>query len=283
MSTSDPASATNQLNDATSARRGHLDTEGARAIFSRRSATADASHLVPYLKPGLRVVDFGCGPGTLSLGLAAIVTPGEVLGIDISEASIAQAKAQSELLGVTNAEFRVSDILDVQLPEASFDVAHFSSVLAYQSDPLGALTVAYRALKPGGLISTREPQKEGDWFGGPHREACVLLNRLIIEDGFKSAGGDPCIGRRLGTLLHAAGFERLELTPALSPALSNVQAVAGFAQRRLNDPEFVARVVRRGWITAEQIAELARAILVWSESDESVVAVGECMAIGWKP
>ncbi|MBV9173218.1 MAG: hypothetical protein JOZ81_24400, partial [Chloroflexi bacterium] len=49
---------------------------------------------------------------------------------------------------------------------------------------------------------------------------------------------------------------------------------------RLNDPEFVARVVRRGWITAEQIAELAPAILVWSQSDESVVAVGECMAIG---
>jgi ubiquinone/menaquinone biosynthesis C-methylase UbiE len=31
----------------------------------------------------MRLVDFGCGPGTLSLGLAAIVTPGEVLGIDI--------------------------------------------------------------------------------------------------------------------------------------------------------------------------------------------------------
>src|SRR5262249_16407389 len=228
MSTSDPASATNQrptsnqLNDATSARRGHLDSEGARAIFSRRSATADASHLVPYLKPGLRLVDFGCGPGTLSLGLAAIVTPAEGLGLDISETWIAKAKGQRELLGITNAEFRVSDIVDARLPDASFDVAHFSSVLAYQSDPLAALTVAYRALKPGGLVSAREPQKEGDWFGGPHREALVLLNRLVMEDGFKSARRDPFIGRRLGTLLHAAGFERLELTPALSPALSHV-------------------------------------------------------------
>src|SRR5262249_38863274 len=199
MSTSDPASATNQrptsnqLNDATSARRGHLDSEGARAIFSRRSAAADASHLVPYLKPGVRLVDFGCGPGTLSLGLAQIVAPGEVLGIDISEASIAQAKAQAELLGITNAEFRVSDILDAQLPDSSFDVAHFSSVLAYQSDPLAALTAAHRALKPGGLLSAREPQKEGDWFGGPHREAFALINNLVMEDGFKASGGDPFI------------------------------------------------------------------------------------------
>src|SRR5215831_2648810 len=231
MSTSDFPSATNQLNDAANAWRGHLDSDANRALFNRRSATADASHLVPYLKPGLRLVDFGCGPGTLSLGLAAIVTPGEVLGIDISETSIAQAKAQRELLGITNAEFRVSDIVDARLPDTSFDVAHFSSVLAYQSDPLAALTVAYRALKPGGLVSAREPQKEGDWFGGPYREILPLINSLIMEDGFKSVGGDPFIGRRLATLLHAAGFERVELTPSLSPALSNVQAAAGFVQR----------------------------------------------------
>lgn len=283
MSNAESASVTNQLKDTASARQGHLDSEAGRAIFSRRSATADASHLVPYLKPGMRVVDFGCGPGTLSLGLAAIVRPGTVLGIDISETSIAQAKAQTELLGITNAEFRVSDILDTRLPDATFDVAHFSSVLAYQSDPLAALSVAYRALTPGGLVSAREPQKEGDWFGGPQREVLTLINALIMEDGFKSAGGDPFIGRRLATLLHAAGFERVEVAPSLSPALSNVQVVAGFAQRRLADPEFVARVVRRGWITAEQIAGLAGAVHVWSESNESVVAVGECMAIGWKP
>jgi len=110
-----------------------------------------------------------------------------------------------------------------------------------------------------------------------------LLNILIMEDGFKAAGGDPFIGRRLASLFHAAGFERVELTPCLSPALSNVQAVAGFAQRRLADPEFVARVVRRGWITVEQLVVLAGAIRVWSDSNESVVALGECTAIGWKP
>ena len=155
MSTSEAGSATGDSSDAASARRGHLDSEAGRAIFSRRSAAADASHLVPYLKPGVRLVDFGCGPGKLSLGLAAIVAPGEVLGIDISEASIAQAKAQAELLGITNAEFRVSDILDAHVSDSSFDVAHFSSVLANQSDPLAALTVARRALKPGGLVSAR--------------------------------------------------------------------------------------------------------------------------------
>jgi hypothetical protein len=78
----------------------------------------------------------------------------------------------------------------------------------------------------------REPQKEGDWFGGPHRKAWTLLNSLIMKDGFKAASGGPFMGRRLATLFYAAGFELVELTPWLSPALSDVQAVAGFAQRR---------------------------------------------------
>jgi|SRR5579859_1332844 len=283
MSTSDSASAKSQLDDVASARRGYLDSEGARTIFSRRSASADASHLVRYLKPGMRLLDLGCGTGTLSLGFAAIVTPGDVLGIDIAESSIAQAKVQAELLGITNAEFRVSNILDAPLPDASFDVAHFSGVLAYQSDPVAILHVAHRALKPGGLVSVREPQKDGDWFGGPHREVMTLINSLVIEDAFKSGGSDPFVGRRLGTLLHAAGFERVELWPSYSPALSNVQAIAALVQKWLTDPEYVARVVRRGWITAEQLAELPRAVQVWSESEESIVAVAECIAIGWKP
>jgi len=110
-----------------------------------------------------------------------------------------------------------------------------------------------------------------------------MFNNVVIEDAYKSAGSDPFIGRRLATLLHAAGFERVELSAAYSPALSNVQAIAAFAQQRLADREFVARVVRRGWITAEQLADVARAVQVWSESEESIVALAECIAIGWKP
>jgi SAM-dependent methyltransferase len=230
----------------------------------------------------MRLVDFGCGQGSLSLGLASLVAPGDVVGIDLAEASIAQAQAEAERRGVTNVVFRVADLYEAHLPEASFDVAHFSGVLAYQRDPGAALKVAHRALKPGGLIAAREPQKEGDWVGGPYREALMLFNHLLIEDAFKSVGGDPCIGRRLGTLLMEAGFERVQLTPGYAPALSDVQAGAAFVLARLADASFVERVVRRGWITAEQLSALPKAVEAWRDSSSSVVAVAECMAVAWK-
>jgi SAM-dependent methyltransferase len=166
--------------------------------------------------------------------------------------------------------------------DASFDVAHFSGVLAYQRNPQTALEVAYRALKPGGLIAVREPQERGDWFGGPYRETMSLLNDLILEDAFKAVGGDPFIGERLAVLLNEAGFTHVQLRPGYAPALSNVHAIAAFLLARLNDRAFADSVVRRGWITAEQLSGMAAAVEVWRASDSSVAAMAECTAIAWK-
>jgi ubiquinone/menaquinone biosynthesis C-methylase UbiE len=231
----------------------------------------------------MRVIDFGCGQGSLSLGFAPLVAPGEVVGIDIAAASIEQARAQAAELEIINVSFRVADIHDAQLTDETFDVAHFSGVLAYQRDPLEALRVAHRVLRPGGLIAARDPQKSGDWHAGPHREAMTLFNGLVIEDAFKSVGGDPFIGRRLGTLLRDAGFERLDVTPAYALTFSNARGLAAWVLARLGDAAFSERVVRRGWISAEQLADLSKSIKAWGESDTSVAAVAECTALGWKP
>jgi hypothetical protein len=63
VSTFDVATTDSHISDVSSSRQGHLDSEVARSLFGRRTATADASHVVPHLKPGTRVVDFGCGQG----------------------------------------------------------------------------------------------------------------------------------------------------------------------------------------------------------------------------
>ena len=55
-------------------------SEEFRQMLDQRSAETHASYLLPHLKPGHRVLDFGCGPGTISVGLARTVDPGEVHG-----------------------------------------------------------------------------------------------------------------------------------------------------------------------------------------------------------
>ena len=57
----------------------------AASFMARRTIDSHAAFLKPHLRPGMRVLDVGCGPGTITQGIAAAVAPGEVTGIDQGE------------------------------------------------------------------------------------------------------------------------------------------------------------------------------------------------------
>ncbi len=57
----------------------------ARNLMESRSAESHAEFFLPYLREGIDVLDCGCGPGTISVKIAEMVTPGKFVGIDPSE------------------------------------------------------------------------------------------------------------------------------------------------------------------------------------------------------
>ena len=66
----------------------HGYSEDFQKLLRRRNAQSNAAHLLPHLEPGLQVLDLGCGPGTISVGLAQAVAPGEVHGVDVEASQI---------------------------------------------------------------------------------------------------------------------------------------------------------------------------------------------------
>src|SRR3712207_7201034 len=60
--------------------------------LARRTAADAAAFLLPHLRPGMRLLDAGCGPGTITVGLAGAVQPGEVVGIDPDAGRLEQAR-----------------------------------------------------------------------------------------------------------------------------------------------------------------------------------------------
>ena len=84
-------------------------------LLERRNAQTHAGYLLPSLSPGLRLLDFGCGPGTITLGLAALVRPGEVHGVDLEESKIEMARAAAEAGGHDNTAFHVGNVYRVAL------------------------------------------------------------------------------------------------------------------------------------------------------------------------
>ncbi|HXY39384.1 MAG TPA: class I SAM-dependent methyltransferase [Vicinamibacteria bacterium] len=130
--------------------------------------------LLRLAPPPGRVLDFGCGPGVVSLALAA--QGYEVLGVDGSQRMIDQAETQRARRGLTNAGFRLMPAEAFDVPEASVDAVVSSSVLQYVADDARLLAGFTSALKPGGwlLISVPHAGSVVGWLeAGLHRLPAV--------------------------------------------------------------------------------------------------------------
>src|SRR4051794_16226758 len=105
-----------------------------------RTAQNSAAYLLPHLRPGMNLLDVGCGPGTLTLDLAQRVAPGRVVGVDVEPAVIEEASRLAEERKSDNLDFRVGDFRDAaaSLTSRSFDVVHAHQVLQHLRDPVGA-------------------------------------------------------------------------------------------------------------------------------------------------
>src|SRR5687768_14970495 len=70
--------------------------EYARLVMTQRSAQEAAGFLLPHLSSGMRLIDCGCGPGSITLGLAEAIAPGEVVGVDVSEGALEAARTLAQ-------------------------------------------------------------------------------------------------------------------------------------------------------------------------------------------
>jgi len=131
---------------------GHHDS----VLRSHRWRTVEnsAAYVAAEFLPGARVLDVGCGPGTITVDIANRVAPGRVIGIDASTDVINQARRDAS--GVDNVEFAAGDGYALDYPDASVDVVHAHQVLQHLPDPRGALREMQRVCKPDGVVAGRD-------------------------------------------------------------------------------------------------------------------------------
>lgn len=136
------------------------------------------------LKPGMTVLDYGCGSGLLTIEVAKYLgSSGLVIATDSNEDSIATTISNAQLHNIKNIKFHCIDVYNVDRLNYSFDLAFGRSVLASYYDPQRTLKKICDTLKPDGILVAEESNfKENGQFAYPHELALEKFCEILVRD-----------------------------------------------------------------------------------------------------
>lgn len=189
------------------------------AAHTRRTASVDAAFILPHLTPTSKILDVGCGPGTITIGFATHVPQGSVTGIDLAEEVLSQAREQLSTHDPepANVTFEVGNVVaGLKYVDATFDAVFTNQVLIHIPDPVAALREMRRVCKPGGFVACREGDYPFRFY--PFLPGLQIFLKYLYEmvHGYSTGLEFPSNaphpeGTRTGSLVHVwgreAGFE----------------------------------------------------------------------------
>ncbi|MEV6211049.1 methyltransferase domain-containing protein [Kitasatospora sp. NPDC051914] len=252
-------------------------------LRSHRSRTAadSAAYLLPELRPGQRLLDVGCGPGTITADLAERLGPeGRTVAVDTSAEVLARAAAHAAERGIGTVAFEVADVHRLPYADGAFDVVHAHQVLQHVADPVAALREMRRVTAPGGLVAVRDADYAAmAWYPEfPELAEWSSLYRRIA----RANGGEPDAGRRLAAWARAAGFTDLTATSS-SWTFADPERRGWWGEswaERTEKSATAATALAEGLATAEDLARIADGWRRWAADPDGWFAVlhGELLA-----
>jgi ubiquinone/menaquinone biosynthesis C-methylase UbiE len=255
---------------------------------ARRTAARNAAFFLPHLKHGMRLLDAGCGPGSITIGLAEAIAPrdgeqaGDTVGIDFSADAIDAARALAAERGVTNVRFDISDVYALPFEDASFDAAFCHAVLQHLADPVAALQEMRRVLKPGGVIGVADADHDGMvmWPRDPLIDRSFAVLESLREH---SSRGDPRVGKRLRALLHEAGFAHSigSATAGYEGTAESTRMAGQWQARYLESPPLLDHAFALGLASRDELAAMAEAWRAWGAHPGAFRAAFWCEAVAW--
>ncbi|KAI5921784.1 methyltransferase-UbiE family protein [Camillea tinctor] len=262
--------------------------------YSARTASEQSAYMLARLKPGMHVLDVGCGPGTITAGLVPPVLPGgSVTGVDVNADAVATAQeiahsrdGRGKDTTTTDLRFVVGDVLHLPFEDATFDVVHAHQVLVHipsgdgAPGPVRALREMRRVCKPGGVVCSRDAEWSS-WVVYPAlpglRESRALMEKLSYHRGTVIAGGrDREFARRAGfppdNIWASAGVVTYT-NPAARQWWGDMMA------KRLENSEAQTQGVELGLVSEEEFNTMVAAWRAWAQHEDGFCTITDGMII----
>ncbi len=259
---------------------GHDDVEVQRLLLQGRLYNDYTEHALRLagLRPGMRVLDVGCGPGDVSFIAARLVgSSGTVLGVDAAPEMIELARTRASQQGLSAVHFTRFPIDAIALDEP-FDAVVGRLILMHLPDPAATLRHLSSFVRPGGVIAF----SENDITGARSIPDIPLFGQVTagIVRAFEVMGLSPRFGTTLHTVFADAGLGAPHLTlgtPIGTAAETNILAYAaavwrlvspiaeqmGFAIDELADIDNFVSLFRDEALAANALITMPPIITAW--------------------
>jgi 2-polyprenyl-3-methyl-5-hydroxy-6-metoxy-1,4-benzoquinol methylase len=251
----------------------HGHAESVLRSHARRTVADSAAYVADRLVPGVHVLDVGCGPGTISVDIAARVAPGRVLAIDAAAEPLESARELAAAAGLDTITYRTGDVYAIDAPDDTFDVVHAHQVLQHLGDPVAALREMLRVCRPGGVVAARDADYAAmTWYPpDPRLDRWQQIYRAVAHGN----GAEPDAARHLLAWAHAAG------AGAVRPSAS-VWCYAtpgdrawwgGMWADRIVSSAIAGQAVEGGHADADELRAISAAWREWAEQPDGWFAI----------
>ena len=255
-----------------------------KQTLAYRNATNYAAFLSPHLKEGMRLLDCGCGVGSITVGLIDHVRPGLVVGADRAFGGFRGAIQYASEHEVAGLEFIGADAYATPFRDDTFDAALAHSMLETLDRPSEALREIRRVLKPGGVVGVASVEYGGLLLAGPSLELLQNFYKIRQELWLRNRIANPWTGRNLRAFLVEAGFSSVEASARYIP-YGDPEAVKRFGMDRASDcqdPEFAKPAAELNLADSVTLQAIAAAWSRWATDPRSFAAFAWGNAIAWK-
>ena len=258
-------------------------TDAFLELLNRRSACHNAAHLIPHLAPQSHILDLGSGPGNITRQLAQLLPRGHATGLDYNPDQVAYARHMADTLRVPNLTYVKADATLIPFPDNHFDAVHCHAFLMHTPCVRTVLTEAYRVLRPGGIISSRDMDVPASYISPSSPTGPTIFD--MLSSLIRHTGGTPTISRHLKTFFMNAGFQPVSAGASSDffDSPEDISFLARFLTAWALSPSMEQDVTERGIATNWHFASWRTQLARWSQRPSAVGSFAFAHAIGRKP
>ncbi|MCL5260721.1 MAG: methyltransferase domain-containing protein [Gammaproteobacteria bacterium] len=251
-------------------------------FINKRTVEQEAGFLIPYLRDDIKLLDCGCGPGSITVGFGKYIKNGEIFAIDIEPSQLELTKKLANEEGITNIHLEKADICDLPFKDNTFDIVFSHAFLTHIPNYRKAIQEMKRVLKPGGIIAARDPAFKDVVIYPDTSEIINAWNfRLKM---LSSAGADFSIGKKLRSILSEEGFSDVVAsgTATIRGNKKELDYYIDFIIGELSESTYITTALANGTITEEEIQEYKNIWTKFRNNPGAFVGIIYCQVIGYK-